>query len=129
MIVPTHVSITLMSGPRDGEMLRFVVHGEGTAITLGRREDCDICLSYDSQVSRLHAQITFEGGRFWLEDLDSRNGTHLNGETIQTKAELLPNSTFRVGRTWLRFNSLPSDETQTSRPVIDPTLNDDSDSF
>jgi pSer/pThr/pTyr-binding forkhead associated (FHA) protein len=47
-------------------------------ISIGRTEENDICLSYDS-VSKKHANITFEDERFQITDLNSRNGTLLAG--------------------------------------------------
>ncbi len=51
-------------------------------LTIGRSEDCDIILP-DRQVSRYHAQITWQGDHFQLEDLDSKNGTHVNGQELR----------------------------------------------
>jgi len=46
-------------------------------ITIGRSPDCDVCLDYP-MVSAHHARITEENGSYFLEDLNSRNGTSLN---------------------------------------------------
>ena len=46
-------------------------------ITLGRDPGCDIPLM-DDTVSTRHAQLTYHHGQWWLEDLDSMNGTLLN---------------------------------------------------
>jgi pSer/pThr/pTyr-binding forkhead associated (FHA) protein len=46
-------------------------------ITLGRDPGCDIPL-IDDTVSTRHAQLTFHHGQWWLEDLESTNGTILN---------------------------------------------------
>jgi pSer/pThr/pTyr-binding forkhead associated (FHA) protein len=123
MLLP-HLSITLMSGPRDGETVRVHVNPEDAEliITMGRRDTCDIGLSYDSQVSRQHAQIRYDGEHFWLEDLDSRNGTFIDGNRLEGKTTIKPGSLFRVGRTWLRLDPLPPDETQTAKPIIDDSL-------
>lgn len=124
MVIPFHISLTLMSGPRDGETLRFEAdRREGRVLSFGRRENCDISLHYDSQVSRVHAQLSFDGERFWLEDLSSRNGTFLDKQRLTEKVELKPGSLFKVGRTWLRLDQLPPDETQAAEPVVnDGTL-------
>jgi pSer/pThr/pTyr-binding forkhead associated (FHA) protein len=86
---------------------------------LGRRENCDISLSFDSQVSRLHAELVFQDDQFWLEDLDSRNGTYVDNERVDSRVGIDPGTIFRVGRTWLRLDALPPDETQTAKPVFD----------
>lgn len=121
---PSFISVTIMSGPRDGEVLRFVPDPENDEFTLeiGRREDCPVPLAYDSQVSRLHAKLIFENGRFWLEDLDSRNGTYLNNKQIRKRVKIAPNTIFRVGRTWLRLDPLPPDETQSMVPLDDSDI-------
>lgn len=55
---------------------------------IGRGGDCQIVLP-ERQVSRHHARILRENGRrFLLEDLDSKNGTHLNGEPVKSPTTL-----------------------------------------
>ncbi len=54
---------------------------------LGRHPDCDIFLDAAS-VSRQHAQIVKEDGRYYVEDLHSRNGTFVNGRQIQSRQAL-----------------------------------------
>lgn len=51
-------------------------------ITIGRSEECEIHLP-DRQVSRVHARIAWDGETYCLEDLDSKNGTHLNGQEVR----------------------------------------------
>jgi pSer/pThr/pTyr-binding forkhead associated (FHA) protein len=50
-------------------------------LTIGRGSDCDIALD-DRQVSRLHARILWCNDHYELQDLDSKNGTHLNGRDV-----------------------------------------------
>ena len=84
------ISITYMSGPLDGKTLTFEQPDidEPRVINIGRRENCDVYLHFDNQVSRLHAQlgcvakpVTDTGTgtllSFWLEDSGSRNGTYI----------------------------------------------------
>ncbi|MDQ3249170.1 MAG: FHA domain-containing protein [Chloroflexota bacterium] len=51
-------------------------------LNIGRSEECDIALP-DRQVSRFHARVAWQGDCYELEDLDSKNGTHLNGQELQ----------------------------------------------
>ena len=46
-------------------------------VILGRHPECEVHIE-DGSVSRRHAQVTFEGGHYFLSDLNSRNGTLLN---------------------------------------------------
>ena len=54
---------------------------ERRTITIGRNPDCDIVLN-DRQVSRVHARITWHEDHYEVEDLASKNGTHLNGRDV-----------------------------------------------
>lgn len=50
-------------------------------VTIGRSPDCDIVLD-DRQVSRLHARVVWRADHYELEDMGSKNGTHLNGRDV-----------------------------------------------
>ncbi len=52
-------------------------------VTIGRDEECDIHLP-DRQVSRRHARIYWTGEQYRIEDLGSKNGTHVNGQEVQS---------------------------------------------
>ncbi|HRA65468.1 MAG TPA: FHA domain-containing protein [Caldilinea sp.] len=57
------------------------------ALTIGRDEDCDIHLP-DRQVSRNHARIYWADDHYRIEDLGSKNGTHVNGQDVQNNTSL-----------------------------------------
>lgn len=57
------------------------------ATTLGRHPDCDIALDSVS-ISRHHARILRIGGVHYVEDLQSHNGTQVNGSTIRDRVQL-----------------------------------------
>ena len=50
---------------------------------IGRSKKCDIYIN-NPYLSKEHAQITFEEGKFYIEDLKSTNGTFLNGKELGT---------------------------------------------
>ena len=54
---------------------------EGDSAVLGRHPDCDIVLESGS-VSRQHARLSMTGENYYIEDLDSRNGTFVNGRAV-----------------------------------------------
>ncbi len=56
--------------------------GQGIT-TLGRTTDNTVAFPTDSNVSRYHAEIEWRDGDFWLIDLNSSNGTSLNGEAVK----------------------------------------------
>ena len=61
----------------------FVLHAG--VLTIGRGSENDLVLG-DPRVSRRHARIQVRGGRLVLSDLDSRNGTRVNGTPIDEVA-------------------------------------------
>jgi serine phosphatase RsbU (regulator of sigma subunit) len=65
---------------------------------LGRQADCSLCLPAKA-VSRQHAQVVHADGSWFLEDLDSSNGTFLNGTRLspRSRVRLTEQDTFQVG--------------------------------
>lgn len=62
--------------------------------TIGRDSTCDICLSLD-YLSRQHVSLEPHNGKLFIEDLNSSNGTYVNGEKI-TKVELKPGDKIKL---------------------------------
>jgi adenylate cyclase len=62
----------------------------------------------DSRISGRHAQITFDGEDYWIEDLGSSNGTWIDKKKLQPhiKVKLTPGSTVLVGQTILRLEEV-----------------------
>ena len=89
-----------MSGSQKGQDFRLV---DGKNL-MGTAADAEVVLT-DAYMSSRHATIRHENGRFMLIDLDSTNGTFVNGDRI-SKHELIDNDTVRLGRTELKFKSL-----------------------
>jgi pSer/pThr/pTyr-binding forkhead associated (FHA) protein len=86
-------------GGRAGE--HFLLRTE--AITVGRSPDCDIFLD-DVTVSRRHALLKRDDGRFFIEDQGSLNGTFLNRRRIETAA-LEDGDELQIGKYKLTFLS------------------------
>jgi len=70
--------------------------------TIGRSARSDVCIP-DGFASRLHAEIRQEGGRYWLHDLGSANGTRYNGNLVTAPIPLLGGGEVQIGETTLRF--------------------------
>ena len=69
-----------------------------TEILIGRDTHCDLSVM-DEALSAHHARITFHHGQWWLEDLNSRNGTFLNREKLNTPAVIITGDQFKCGNT------------------------------
>lgn len=59
----------------------------------------------DSFVSTEHARISAQRGQWWLDDLDSRNGTTLNGVPLSGPVVLSSGDIISVGRVEFRFET------------------------
>lgn len=70
-----------------------------TEIMIGRDTHCDLSVM-DEALSAHHARITFHHGQWWLEDLNSRNGTFLNREKLNTPAVIITGDQFKCGNTF-----------------------------
>ena len=58
----------------------------------------------DQSVSRRHAELTPDGDRWWLRDLQSANGTWVNGRRVDGRVELRQGDEVTCGETTLRLN-------------------------
>jgi serine phosphatase RsbU (regulator of sigma subunit) len=76
---------------------------------LGRQPDVSLLLQA-REVSRRHARIFCEDGRFVLEDLESSNGTFLNSAPLKGRAELHEQDQIRVGPYLFKFEVAQSSE-------------------
>ncbi|HET9030254.1 MAG TPA: FHA domain-containing protein [Candidatus Aquilonibacter sp.] len=90
--------LEVLSGPLDGKSWSFE-----SEITIGRDDSvAEACLALDRYVSRKHAHLRIDDGALHLTDLESRNGTKINGEMVTGDATLEFGAPFVVGRTVLR---------------------------
>jgi phosphoserine phosphatase RsbU/P len=64
-------------------------------ISLGRNPDCNVVIPVTS-VSREHARILKVNGKFFIEDLQSRNGTYVNNQPITARTALKHNDRIRI---------------------------------
>lgn len=110
-IPPTRPAITLImrQGPEPGRQFFF----SKEAISIGRLGDNDLVID-DPQISRHHASLAWEDGRFILRDLGSANGTFLNGQQITAPQELQSGDVIGVSEVLLAFRALvPGEGDQT----------------
>jgi len=82
---------------------------------IGRSDECDVALP-DRQVSRLHARITWQGDCYEIEDLGSKNGTHLNGQEVQGSEPLHDGDEIQIA---LRFKLAFVDAGATAPLTVD----------
>lgn len=86
-------------------------------ISIGRNDPAHDIINHidlaDTTVSRRHTRIFFEDQAFFIEDLDSVNGTWVNDQKI-SKTKLRPGDSIRIGRNFFTFES---DGTKSINPT------------
>ena len=88
--------------------------GEGITV-IGRDRDAPVRID-DTTVSRHHARIIVTGDVARIEDLDSKNGTFLEGKRVRKSVVLSNGDEIKVGDVFLTFQSCSSDQsTETAR--------------
>ncbi len=114
--------IIIVMGPRTGETLPLKPAG----FVIGRSNVCDLRLEDDLAVSSNHARIENLGGQWMLRDLESANGTEVNGHTVSTMI-LQDGDMVAVGQTQFRFTAevaveapVPSVPVAEDRPAAPP---------
>jgi pSer/pThr/pTyr-binding forkhead associated (FHA) protein len=98
------ISLTLQRDNSDPQDLRFIQ----PEVTIGRDPSCECPISDDEALSTRHARLAYHHSQWWLEDLDSTNGTNLNQEKLKLPTVVMSGDEFSCGKT--RFTiSLASD--------------------
>ena len=90
-----------VSGPHAGEVFKL----KSGIITIGRSSDNVIVLSNDKEISRHHAIVLHESGRFVVQDQNSLNGTFVNDEPVTAPHYLEDGDIVLVGLSTLRYQA------------------------
>jgi pSer/pThr/pTyr-binding forkhead associated (FHA) protein len=98
-LVPMALTLTV-ADPSGSRTLETLV-----PVTIGRDPESGVVVG-DPEVSRSHARLEAEGGAVFLRDLDSRNGTFLNGRPIRSAIEIREGDEIDVGTTRLTVERL-----------------------
>jgi hypothetical protein len=89
----------------DGQQI-FPLTKEWDRATIGRSLTADLCLSWDEEVSRVHAQLECLGDDWALvDDGLSRNGSFVNGERVPTRRRLVDGDELRFGDTVMVYRA------------------------
>jgi hypothetical protein len=82
----------MRSGPVPGVIFPL----EGDQLIIGRDSSNGVAIN-DAEVSRKHSRLTFQGGKYVLEDLGSTNGTFVNGQRLAGPVVLKPGDVISLG--------------------------------
>ena len=70
---------------------------------IGRSTECDLAIRDDEEISKRHCELTIESGYVMISDLNSTNGTFVNGVPVKTGHRLKSGDLVLLGRTELRI--------------------------
>jgi len=85
-----------------GILLALDWTGTCDELLIGRHPSCDVVVA-DDTVSRRHARLTFRDGGWIVQDLDSTNGTRLNGQYVG-RCRVRPGDQLSLGRQRLQVD-------------------------
>jgi hypothetical protein len=77
----------------EGHLLHFIQSN----IAIGRDPDCDVVLTH-STVSARHARLAFHHTQWWVDDLQSTNGTLLNNDPLKLPTVVVSGDTIKCGQ-------------------------------
>lgn len=86
-----HQAYLEMLGSEEREIIKL----SQSEFLIGRSPSCNIQLSHDN-VSRLHSRVVFQDEEYMIEDLNSTNGTYVNGINV-SKCILRSNDIIEIG--------------------------------
>ena len=106
--------VVVLQGKNQGKRAAF----RNDRVTIGRGNECSIMMD-EPLVSRLHAEVKFDNGRFTLEDPGSANGIWMHGQRV-LQVELKDGDQFRIGRSVFAFvlpgGAMPVSVQEEERP-------------
>jgi hypothetical protein len=108
---------------RDDEgVQRIVGLATGPApTTLGRSTECDVCLEWDPEVSRWHAEVAQVGDQWVvIDDGLSSNGTFVGGERLAGRHRLVDGDVMRLGSATIVFRQPSRGNARTTRVSSQP---------
>ncbi|HEX9101057.1 MAG TPA: sigma 54-interacting transcriptional regulator, partial [Polyangia bacterium] len=121
-------TLTSISSTLDGRLYLLVLEAESSSVfplprdgkvVIGRAPDVDLKLR-DQVSSRRHAELRLSDGRATLSDLDSHNGTRVNGERLDGPRPLLSGDTITVGGSTLVLHCAA--RPAIARRLLDPEV-------
>jgi predicted component of type VI protein secretion system len=112
------VSLVVAKGKREGKIVPI----HGSQFVIGRHKECQLKAN-GSTISQHHCAVLLRGGKVFVHDFDSTNGTYVNHERVQGEHELRQGDLLELGRLSFRIR-IDADAEEASTPP--PEKADDS---
>jgi hypothetical protein len=88
----------------DGRQVIHALSGSQPRVTIGRRDEADVSMPWDPEMSRLHVELELRAGEWTIcDDGFSQNGTWVNGLRLAGRRRLNDGDLVRVGRTMIAY--------------------------
>jgi DNA-binding CsgD family transcriptional regulator len=115
-VTPRELAVRLAVERRGGSFLLYLdgdghqhvaeLDDHGARVSIGRRPSSDVALTWDSEVSRLHAVLECVADEWTVVDEGlSRNGSYVNGRRLTGRRRLSDGDAITIGRTLLIFRA------------------------
>ena len=89
---PPNATLSIQAGPDVGKAITL----PGKGLLIGRVAPADIAINHP-EISRRHARLVFREGKYYVEDLGSRNGVRVNGQSITGECLLTDGDEIALG--------------------------------
>ena len=90
------LTLTLMDDKRQSREFQF----DQAQVIIGRDPASDLPID-DKTISSHHTRLFYKQGQWWVDDLQSTNGTLLNGETVEEPIVITDGDELRCGKVWI----------------------------
>lgn len=114
------ISLTLLHPEDPPQNLHFA----SAEIIIGREPDCQCVLS-DATASARHARLSYHHSQWWVEDLQSTNGTRLNGDRIGVPTVIISDDKIGCGHTTIIVKLGGDTRAATTTPYPQPLASEE----
>jgi hypothetical protein len=114
--MPNAPSFSLIG--RSGAIAGRNFTGAGDQVIVGREKDCQLLIE-SPNISRHHARFTFINGQWTIEDLQSSNGTFVNGMRLGPPQYIRPGDTINLGSLQFTFQPAPVGAPQVAQTMVE----------
>jgi len=116
---PKKFFLFFLSGPQQGHLFTLT---EGTTL-IGRSQECDLVIN-DNRISRKHLKFKLKEGKAVIEDLDSTNGTFVNGEKTKHRELKMNDKVHMSPTTVFKYSLADEDEKVALNELYELGVND-----
>ncbi len=90
---------------------------------IGKKSDNTVVLE-ESTASRYHCRLFESDGNIFLEDLQSKNGTLINGRAVTANCKVKPGDVIQIGKALIKFSDVKIEDDSVRMPAENERTND-----